>query len=153
MHTPSDKTVLKSLSAKECDQTRFGAALARPSINSMLMRSMNFMILGPARPLVQISFGFESPDVFSNHNTLSTLICWMYKNDVSMCRSFPSPCLWIRPRAADASLLMTPPTKMPKSKRADFTPNVSDTHFTSPYNSLSAEESATIACVFDQLLM
>ena len=34
-----------------------------------------------------------------------------------------------------ALLLMTPPTKMPKSKRADFTPNVSD------------------ACVFDQLLM
>ena len=146
MHLPSDKTVLKSLSAKECDQTRYGAALARPSMNSILMRSMNFLILESAKPLMPISPGFESPDVVSNRNALSKLICWMYKNDVSMCRSFPGPCLWIIPRAADASLLTTPPTRMPKSKRADFTPNVSDTHFT-------AEESATIACVVDQLSM
>ena len=73
----------KSLSATRCDQIRFSAALTHPSMNFILMRSMNFLLLGPARPLVPMSLGLESPHVFSHCVTLSAFTCWMYKIDVS----------------------------------------------------------------------
>ena len=77
-----------------------------------------------------ISLGFESSDVFSDRNTLSTLICWMYRNDVST--FFLGSLLLNNTQSCRCIALDGTASQDAKVERADFTPQVSDAHFDTP---------------------
>ena len=83
-----------------------------------------------------------------SNSFLRTFSC-THRNCVDTCLSFPSPCRWMIPSAAEASVLTVACRLTPRSRASAIIPNVWAAPFTNEYSSASAELRAIVACVVD----